>query len=105
MRIYPSRLLALLVLEYWYHTLPNSCISFKFAVESNLKLSLLTIIQTSCLCLLAGADVDLPEGGSEAKDKDEWIVVLGGSGVVGQFAVQVESVRNIYYFVSTDICF
>jgi NADPH:quinone reductase-like Zn-dependent oxidoreductase len=31
----------------------------------------------------------LPSPGTKAEEKDEWIVVLGGSGTVGQFAVQV----------------
>ncbi|KAF4340085.1 hypothetical protein FBEOM_5945 [Fusarium beomiforme] len=42
---------------------------------------------TSSLCLLAGARVELPEDGNKAPDKDEWIVILGGSGNVGQFAL------------------
>lgn len=49
------------------------------------------LIQTSSLCLLAGGDLKLPEEGIKAPEKDEWIVVLGGSGTVGQFAVQVKT--------------
>ncbi|KPM45748.1 hypothetical protein AK830_g773 [Neonectria ditissima] len=47
---------------------------------------------TAGLCLLAGAELTLPEDGSKAPAKDEWIVVLGGSGSVGQFAVQIAHV-------------
>ncbi|KAF9781025.1 hypothetical protein IL306_014722 [Fusarium sp. DS 682] len=39
------------------------------------------------LCLLAGAGLELPRDGTKAPDRDEWIVVLGGSGNVGQFAL------------------
>ncbi|KAF4445332.1 hypothetical protein F53441_10881 [Fusarium austroafricanum] len=47
---------------------------------------------TSSLCLLAGAELDLPKDGTKAPEKDEWIVVLGGSGNVGQYAVQLGKV-------------
>jgi NADPH:quinone reductase-like Zn-dependent oxidoreductase len=41
------------------------------------------------LGLVAGLDVKLPEPGTKAEEKDEWIIVLGGSGSVGAVAVQV----------------
>ncbi|CAM1506003.1 Fc.00g116400.m01.CDS01 [Cosmosporella sp. VM-42] len=44
---------------------------------------------TSSLCLLAGAGLKLPDKGVNAPGMDEWIVVLGGSGTVGQFAIQI----------------
>ncbi|KAL1850974.1 hypothetical protein VTK73DRAFT_9568 [Phialemonium thermophilum] len=44
---------------------------------------------TAALCLLAGTGLKLPKAGSKSPEKDEWIVVLGGSGTVGQFAVQI----------------
>ncbi|KAJ3539811.1 hypothetical protein NM208_g5338 [Fusarium decemcellulare] len=47
---------------------------------------------TAGLCLLAGTDLKLPNDGVKAQEKDEWIVVLGGSGTVGQFAVQIAHV-------------
>ncbi|KAH7165460.1 chaperonin 10-like protein [Dactylonectria macrodidyma] len=47
---------------------------------------------TAGLCLLGGADLKLSEDGSKASEKDEWIVVLGGTGSVGQFAVQIAHV-------------
>lgn len=34
-------------------------------------------------------ELELPQGGTKAPKKDEWIVVLGGSGTVGQYAVQI----------------
>lgn len=34
----------------------------------------------------------LPEDGTNVPQKDEWIVVLGGTGTVGQFAVQIAHV-------------
>lgn len=48
-----------------------------------------TITQTAGLCLLAGAGLELPKENKKAPQKDEWMVILGGSGTVGQFAVQV----------------
>ncbi|KAG7292856.1 hypothetical protein NEMBOFW57_002901 [Staphylotrichum longicolle] len=47
---------------------------------------------TAGLCLLAGMGLTLPEDGTKAPEKDEWIVVLGGTGTVGQFAVQIAHV-------------
>lgn len=44
---------------------------------------------TAALCLLAGAGLKLPENGTRAPERDEWIVILGGTGSVGQFGVQV----------------
>ncbi|KAL2137260.1 hypothetical protein VTI74DRAFT_4991 [Chaetomium olivicolor] len=44
---------------------------------------------TAGLCLLVGMGLKLSEDGTKSPEKDEWIVVLGGSGTVGQFAVQI----------------
>ncbi|KAF7554780.1 hypothetical protein G7Z17_g2678 [Cylindrodendrum hubeiense] len=44
-------------------------------------------ILTAGLCLLGGAELELSEDGTKAPAKDEWIVVLGGTGSVGQFAI------------------
>lgn len=49
-------------------------------------------ILTAGLCLLGGAELKLSEDGTKAPEKDEWIVVLGGAGSVGQFAVQIAHV-------------
>lgn len=48
-----------------------------------------TCLLTSSLCLLGGAGLELPDDVNKSQEKDEWIVVLGGSGNVGQFAIQV----------------
>lgn len=34
-------------------------------------------------------ELTLPEANTEVAPKSEWIVILGGSGTVGQFAIQV----------------
>jgi NADPH:quinone reductase-like Zn-dependent oxidoreductase len=34
-------------------------------------------------------DLSLSKEGTMAPEKDEWIVILGGTGTVGQFAVQI----------------
>ncbi|KAF4965825.1 hypothetical protein FSARC_6418 [Fusarium sarcochroum] len=47
---------------------------------------------TSSLCLLAGAKLKLPKEGAKADQKEEWVVVLGGTGTVGQYAVQLANV-------------
>ncbi|KAF5550068.1 zinc-binding alcohol dehydrogenase domain-containing protein [Fusarium napiforme] len=47
---------------------------------------------TSTLCLLGGAGLEVPTDGNKAEEKDEWIVILGGSGNVGQFAIQLGKV-------------
>ncbi|KAK4129163.1 GroES-like protein [Parathielavia appendiculata] len=44
---------------------------------------------TAGLCFLAGMELKLSEDGTRAPEKDEWVVILGGTGTVGQFAVQI----------------
>ncbi|KAH7220294.1 chaperonin 10-like protein [Fusarium oxysporum] len=51
-----------------------------------------TCLLTSSLCLLGGAGLELPGDVIKSQEKDEWIVVLGGSGNVGQFAIQLGKV-------------
>ncbi|KUJ17782.1 GroES-like protein [Mollisia scopiformis] len=41
---------------------------------------------TACLALVVGTKIDLEQG--SAADPNEWIIVLGGAGSVGQYAVQ-----------------
>lgn len=38
--------------------------------------------------------MSLPEHGSKVDELDQWILVLGGSGTVGQFAIQVGDVTQ-----------
>lgn len=47
--------------------------------------------KTSSLGLLSGLKLDVPS--EPSRSLDEWLMVLGASGAVGQFAVQV-SVRK-----------
>lgn len=60
------------------------------------------------LGLVAGLDIKLPEPGTKAEEKDEWVIVLGGSGSVGALAVQVMQssplsvVRSILTFLLID---
>ena len=45
--------------------------------------------QTSAFGIIVGAKVPLPEPGAKVAEKDEWLIVLGGSGTVGHYAIQV----------------
>ena len=45
--------------------------------------------QTAGLALLDGWGLTLPAPDAPAEEKDEWIVILGASGNVGQYAVRV----------------
>ncbi|KAF5694406.1 hypothetical protein FDENT_1273 [Fusarium denticulatum] len=69
---------------------------FLFKRDNNISLedscTIGACLLTSSLCLLGGAGLKLPEDGNEGHEKDEWIVVLGGSGNVGQFAIQLGKV-------------
>ncbi|SPO01224.1 related to oxidoreductase [Cephalotrichum gorgonifer] len=44
---------------------------------------------TASLGLLAGTGITLPAPGTTPPKKEDWIIILGGSGTVGQFAVQL----------------
>lgn len=44
---------------------------------------------TAGLGVLPGLNVKLPEAGTAAEETESWIIILGGSGSVGQFACQV----------------
>ncbi|VUC23793.1 unnamed protein product [Clonostachys rosea] len=46
-------------------------------------------VLTSAYGIIVGGDVALSKPGQEVTPKDEWIVVLGGSGTVGQYAIQL----------------
>ncbi|KAH7361527.1 chaperonin 10-like protein [Plectosphaerella cucumerina] len=55
---------------------------------------------TAALGILAGTKLDLPEVGATAAEKDEWIVVLGGSGCVGHFMVQLARLNGFKVLAS-----
>jgi NADPH:quinone reductase-like Zn-dependent oxidoreductase len=46
-------------------------------------------VLTSALGIVVGGKKPLPHHGTKIAEHDEWIVVLGGSGSVGHYAVQV----------------
>jgi threonine dehydrogenase-like Zn-dependent dehydrogenase len=43
------------------------------------------------MALLTGCNMTMPAPGTKADEKDSWVVVIGGSGNVGQFACQIAS--------------
>ncbi|KND93394.1 Zinc-type alcohol dehydrogenase-like protein [Tolypocladium ophioglossoides CBS 100239] len=45
-------------------------------------------VLTAAFGVLVGANVTLPEAGTRVPKRDEWLVVLGGSGTVGHFGIQ-----------------
>ncbi|RDW64759.1 hypothetical protein BP6252_10410 [Coleophoma cylindrospora] len=45
---------------------------------------------TASLGLIAGLGIEFPAAGETLK-RDEWLIVLGGSGSVGQYAIQIAS--------------
>ncbi len=51
--------------------------------------------------MIAGMGLRLPEKAEHPKF-DEWIIILGGSGSVGQFAVQVSPATNLPY-IETEL--
>jgi len=53
------------------------------------------IVKTAALSLINGTDMKLPAPGEKAAEKDEWVVVIGASGSVGQYGVQVRRWRTI----------
>ncbi|POR33762.1 Zinc-type alcohol dehydrogenase-like protein [Tolypocladium paradoxum] len=44
---------------------------------------------TAAFGVLVGANGTLPEAGTKVPKRDEWLVVLGGSGTVGHFGIQI----------------
>lgn len=50
---------------------------------------LMGLRKTSALGILVAGQISIPEPGTNVEERDEWIVVLGGSGTVGQAAIQV----------------
>ncbi|CAH0005476.1 unnamed protein product [Clonostachys byssicola] len=58
-------------------------------VDAEVAASVGVGVLTSAYGIIVGGDVALPKPGQEVNPKDEWIVVLGGSGTVGQYAIQL----------------
>jgi NADPH:quinone reductase-like Zn-dependent oxidoreductase len=46
---------------------------------------------TAALTLIDGQNLTLPAPGTKAEEKDSWIIVMGGSGSVGQYCCQLAS--------------
>ncbi|KID91956.1 oxidoreductase, zinc-binding dehydrogenase family superfamily [Metarhizium guizhouense ARSEF 977] len=44
---------------------------------------------TSAFGIIVGAKVPLPAPGTKVPERDEWLIVLGGSGTVGHYAIQI----------------
>ena len=44
---------------------------------------------TACLGLLGGLELQIPNSFATATERDEWVVILGGAGSVGQYSVQI----------------
>ena len=44
---------------------------------------------TACLGLLGGLKLQIPNSFMTSTERDEWVVVLGGAGSVGQYSVQI----------------
>ena len=44
---------------------------------------------TACLGLLDGLKLDVPVSPESTTRRDEWVVILGGAGSVGQYSVQI----------------
>ena len=55
---------------------------------------------TACLGLLGGLKLEIPESFPPSTEKDEWVVILGGAGSVGQYSVQIASALG-YKVVAT----
>ncbi len=59
----------------------------KFSIQQGATLGVGTY--TACLGIFQGLNISLPEEGSTPVQKEEWVVILGGAGSVGQYSVQI----------------
>ena len=69
-----------------------------FSIEQGATLGVGTY--TACLSLFQKLEVKVPGPGSPMPRKEEWIVVLGGAGSVGQYSVQIAKTLG-YHVVAT----
>lgn len=58
-----------------------------FSIEQGATLGVGTY--TACLGLFQGLEIKVPGPDSPLPQKEEWVVVLGGAGSVGQYSVQI----------------
>src|SRR4051794_15113860 len=54
----------------------------------------LTGKKPGALGLFAGLKMELPAAGTKAEPKDSWVIIMGGSGNVGQLACQLASLSG-----------
>ncbi|KAB5531198.1 chaperonin 10-like protein [Coniochaeta sp. 2T2.1] len=59
-------------------------------------------LDTAALGLVGGLGITLPEPGTKTEEKDEWIIILGGSGSVGAVAVQVARLAGYKVLASSS---
>lgn len=58
-------------------------------VYLDIRSDLLTMNQTAGISLLDGQELAVPAPGEPFDGKDSWVIIMGGSGTVGQAACQV----------------
>ena len=61
-------------------------------------------MKTAALGLFSGLKIKAPDPKALPEVKDEWILVLGGAGSVGQYAVQVRSLLSSDYIGFSGQC-
>lgn len=59
-----------------------------------------TGVLTAALALTDGQDVTLPAPGTEVEEKEQWVVVMGGSGSVGRYVVQLAKLAGFRVLAS-----
>lgn len=64
--------------------------------------SLCTGEKTASLGLFNGLRIPLLDPKALPEAKDEWILILGGAGSVGQYAIQVRKKIYIYLYIYID---
>lgn len=50
--------------------------------------------KTAAVGLFSGLKIKIPDPKALPETKDEWILILGGAGSVGQYAVQVRIINT-----------